>query len=83
MPPFPVEPSEQGCVSCARVISIRRSQEQAVEVLTARYAVVWTTTWDRYFGCCADDVEELLGSLIHVRKSGGYRVLANLFVKAM
>ena len=70
----------------ARVVSIR-PLEHLVEVLTlcipARYVVVSTTKWDQYFGWRADDFAEILVDLVYAGKTGGKRVLANLFVKAM
>ena len=68
---FVVEPEEQGSGSPVRVASFRRLQKCTVEVLAlnipTRYVVVSTTAWDRIFGCCSDDIAEVLIDQIYIR----------------
>ena len=67
---FLVEPEEQGSGSPVRVASFRQLQKCPVEVLalsiSTRYVDVLTTAWDRDFGCCSDDIAEVLVGQIHI-----------------
>ena len=67
---FLVEPKEQDCGSPVRVASLRRLQKCPVEVLAfsipTRYVAISTTAWDRIFGCCYDDIAEVLVGQIHI-----------------
>ena len=53
------------------LMSFRRLQKCTVEAfalsIPTRNMVISTTTWDRVFGCCSDDIAEVLLSQSHIR----------------
>ena len=77
---------KQSCSSQTWVISLRRLQKGFTEeftlCITTQNIVVSIPAWDSLFGCFVDDVTEVVVSSTS-SESGGNKVFAHLFVKAM